>query len=104
GAQVRKVGAGLWFREALAPVLRRVEDAGQPARLLVLGAPRDDRRADLHDAVGVEDPGAAVLGHHLRVDDLLGGRRGPAAPLLGPEDGGPPALVELVLPGLALVH
>src|SRR5205085_9393185 len=33
-----------------------------------------------------------------------GGGRGPAAPLLGPEDRGPPALVELVLPGLALVH
>ena len=69
-AQVREVGAGLRFGEALAPVLGGVEDAGQPARLLVLGAPRDDRRADLHDAVGVVDAGRAVLRHHLRVDDL----------------------------------
>ena len=104
GAQVREVGAGLRFGESLAPVLGRVEDAGQPARLLVLGAPRDDRRADLHDAVRVEDAGRAVLRHHLRVDDLLRGGRGAPAPLLGPEDRGPAALVELVLPRLALVH
>ena len=78
--------------------------AGQPARLLVVGAPRDDRRPDLHDAVRVEDAGRAVLRHHLRVDDLLRGGRGAPAPLLGPEDRGPAPFVELVLPRLALVH
>ena len=49
-------------------------------------------------------PGDAVLRHHLRVDHLLRGGRGAPAPFLGPEDRGPAALIELVLPRLALVH
>jgi len=44
-----------------APVLGRVEDAREPPCLLGVGAPRDDRRPDLHDAVRVEDAGGAVL-------------------------------------------
>ena len=38
-AHVREVGAGLGLGEALAPVLVGGEDAGQPALLLLLGAP-----------------------------------------------------------------
>src|SRR5262249_11609907 len=54
--------------------------------------------------VGGEDAGGGVRGEDLGVEDRLGRGGGPAAPLLGPQDGGPPAFVELVLPGLALVH
>ena len=59
GAKVGEVGTGLRLAEALAPVLVGREDAGQPPLLLLLGAPRDDHRADLPDAVGVVDPGRA---------------------------------------------
>ncbi len=52
-------------------MLGRVEDARDPARLLLVGAPRDDRRPDLHDAVRVVDARRAVLRHHLRVDHRL---------------------------------
>src|SRR5262249_15624956 len=67
-------------------------------------SPRNDRRTDLDDAVRIEDSRRAVARHHLRVDDLLRRGRRPPAPLLGPEDRGPAAVVQFVLPSLALVH
>ena len=81
-----------------------VEDVRDPPVLLLVGAPADDHRADLPEAVGVVDAGRAVAGHLLGVDDVLGDRRVAAAPLARPVDGGPPALVEPALPGPAPLH
>ncbi len=81
GAQVGEVAAGLRLAEALAPVVVGVEDVGDPPLLLLVGAPADDHRADLPQAVGVVDAGRAVARHRLGVDDVLGDRRVAAAPL-----------------------
>ena len=101
GAEVREVGAGLGLAEALAPVLVGREDPGQPRLLLLLGAPRDDHRADLPDAVRVVDARRAHPRHLLGVDDVLHRRGLAAAPVLRPVDRGPAALVEAALPVLA---
>ena len=100
--QVGQVVARHRFAEALAPVLLRLQNGGQPLRLLLLGAPLDDHGADLPDAVGVERPRRAVLGHDLRVDKSLHGVDGAALRVVrSPVDGRPPALVQLALPLLA---
>src|SRR5918995_3926130 len=99
-AQVGQVGAGFRLAEPLAPVLRRVEDAGQPTLLLLVGAPLDDHGADLPDAVGVVDARRAHARILLGVDDVLDRRRLAPTPVLGPVDRGPPALVEPALPVL----
>src|SRR5215207_4665729 len=99
-AQVRQVGARFRLAEPLAPVLRRVEDAGQPTLLLLVGAPLDDHGADLPDAVGVVDARRAHARALLGVDDVLDRRRLAPTPVLGPVDRGPPALVEPALPVL----
>ena len=101
GAEVGQVVAGVGLGEPLAPVLVGVEDRGEPAVLLLLGAPLDEHRADLPDAVGVVHPRCPVLGHDLRVEEALDRRGLPAAPLRRPVDGGPAALVQHALPGLA---
>ena len=62
------------------------EDAGQPLVLLLVGAPRDDHRADLPEPVRVVDARRAVLRHRLGVDDVLHRRGFAAAPLLRPVD------------------
>ena len=103
-AQVGQVAAGLGLAEALAPVLVGVEDVGDPPLLLLVGAPADDHGADLPEPVGVVDARRAVAGHGLGVDDVLGHRGVAPAPLGGPGDGGPPALVEGALPGPAPLH
>ena len=101
-AAVREVGqvvAGVGLGEPLAPVVGGIEDRGEPSGLLLVGPPGDDHRPDLPQAVGVEQPRRAVLGHHLRVDDALhgGGARTPV--LLRPAHRRPAAAVEQALPG-----
>ena len=64
--------------EQLAPDLLGAEDAGKPARLLLVGAVRQDRRPHVVDAVAVHRlrrPGAGVL----HVEDGHLHRRGPPA-------------------------
>src|SRR4029079_16704456 len=100
-AQVGEVGTGLRLAEALAPVLVGRQDAGQPPLLLLLGAPRDDHRADLPDAVRVEDAGRAHPRHLLGVDDVLDRCGLAPVPRLRPVDRRPLALVEGPLPRLA---
>src|SRR5215207_11662133 len=100
-AQVGQVGAGFRLAEPLAPVLRRVEDAGQPTLLLLVGAPLDDHGTDLPDAVGVVDARRAHARVLLGVDHVLDRCRFAPAPVLGPVDRRPAALVQPALPVLA---
>ena len=99
GPQVGQVVAGIGLGEPLAPVVGGIEDGRQPPGLLLVGAPGDDHRPDLPEAVGVEQPRRAVLGHDLGVDDPLhgGGARPPYSS--GQFDRRPPAPVEEALPG-----
>src|SRR5256885_1831399 len=101
GAQVGEVGAGFGLAEPLAPVLRRVEDAGQPLLLLLVGAPLDDHGADLPDAVGVVDARRAHARVLFGVDDVLDRSRLAPAPVLRPVDRCPASLVQPALPVLA---
>ena len=96
--QVGQVVAGVGLGEPLAPVVGGVEDRGKPPLLLLVGAPGDDHRADLPEAVGVEQARRPVLGHHLGVDDALHGGGIAAAVLHGPAHRRPPAPVEEALP------
>ncbi|MEZ5136577.1 MAG: hypothetical protein R2699_16395 [Acidimicrobiales bacterium] len=104
GAQVGEVRAGLGFGEALAPVVVGVEDVGDPPVALLVGAPADDHRTDLPQAVGVVDARRARPCHLLGVDHRLGRRGVAPAPLGRPGDGRPATLVELALPGAPAFH
>ncbi len=104
GAQVGQVRTGLGLGEALAPVLGGVQDARQPLLLLVLGPPPQDHGPDLPQTVGVVDARRLGPGHDLGVDGVLRHRGFASAPRPGPVDGGPAALVEPTLPGLATEH
>ena len=84
--------------EALAPDLVRGEERLQVARLLLLGAARDDRRpghAEPDHADVRRRLGARLL---LEVDRLEARREPAAAVLLGPRDARPAALVERAAP------
>src|SRR5580692_3514172 len=93
-----EVGAGGGLGEELAPDLVAVEQRGEVAGLLLLGAVGDDRGPEHADADGVEDAwhfGAADL---LVADDLLDRAEALPAVFLGPGDAGEPALGKLALP------
>jgi alkylation response protein AidB-like acyl-CoA dehydrogenase len=81
-----------------------LDDPGQPPVLLLLGAPPQDHRADLPEPVGVVDARGLRGRHHLGVDDVLHRGGLAPAPLAGPVDRRPAALVEPLLPRLAAGH
>ena len=93
-----EVGAGGRLGEELAPDLLGGQHRPEVALLLLLGAVRDQRRAEHPDADDVEDaghPGAADL---LVDDHLLERAEAGAAVLRRPGDGGEAALGQAPLP------
>ena len=96
-----EVGAGGRLGEELAPDLVGGQHRAEVALLLVLGAVRDQRRAEHAHADDVEDPGHAGAADLLVDDDLLERAEARAAVLGGPRHGGEPALGELALPARA---
>ena len=101
-ADAGEIGAGTGLREPLAPDLVGREERLQVARLLRVGAARDDRRP------GHPEPDHADvrrrLGARLLLEvDRLEPRREPApAVLLRPRDPDPAAVVERAAPGAHL--
>ena len=95
----RQVRAGGGLGEELAPDLVAVQHRAEVARLLLLVAVGDDRRAEHADADRVEDPGHFRLGDLLVADHLLDRPEALAAVLLRPGHAREAALGELALPG-----
>ncbi len=98
GAHAREVGAGAGLREALAPDLLRREDRREVARLLLLGAVRDDRRPGHADADDADVRRRLGAGHLLEEDRLVGIWRAAAAVLLGPREPDVSGVVERAAP------
>ena len=103
GGDVGEVGAGAGLGVALAPQLLDGHDLRQEALLLLLGAERDQRRAEQLLAEVVDAGGRVGAGVLLVEDHLLEQRQPAAAVLLGPADAGPAVLREVPVPGHALV-
>ena len=85
--------------KALAPDLVGVENFGDEAPLLGLGAVLHEGGTDDADAQPIGGLRGAGAGHLLRIDSLLKQRGALAAVFLGPVDANPAAVVELALPG-----
>ena len=92
-----EVGAGARLGVALRPSDLAPEGGGQEARLLLLGAVRDQRRAEHRDALPA-DVGRAGGGHLLLEDELLDGGHAGAAVFGRPVRRHPAALVHGLLP------
>ena len=88
GAGAGQVGAGAGLGEALAPHLLAGEQRRQEARLLLLGAPGQDRRAGHAQADDPEVARGVRAGRLLQVDALEGGRQSQPAVLRRPGDAG----------------
>ena len=100
GARARggEVGARVRLREALAPDLVGGEERLEVARLLLLGAVRDDRRPG-HAEADHADVGRSLRRGELFVEDRLEAvRRARAAVLLRPGQARVAGLVELAAP------
>ena len=99
--QRRQVGSGIGLRKSLAPDLVGIENLGNVALLLGLGAVLHEGRANDADpqAVGrLRRPGA---GHFLPVNGLLNQRSALTAVFPGPVYSHPAAIVQPALPGAA---
>ena len=100
GARARggEVGARVRLGEALAPDLLGGEKRLEVARLLLVGAVRDDRRPG-HAEADHADVGRSLGGGELLVEDRLEGvRRAGAAVLLRPRQAGVARRVEQLAP------
>ena len=99
--QAGEIGAGAGLGIALAPRRLARQDTGQEARFLLVGAGRDDDRADEIEPVRV---GRRRTGAHdlLEQDDLLRQARAHAAIFFRPMRRDPAALEQLPMPGLQL--
>src|SRR5262249_36935950 len=90
-AETGQIGAGAGLGESLRPDLVGVQDARQVLRLLGVGAPVDDRRADEIEPHARQNWGArgSVF---LVPDHALDDRGAAAAVLLRPRNPDPPRL------------
>src|SRR5712692_956237 len=102
--EAREVGARVRLRVELAPDLLGGQHLPEVALLLPVGAVDDDRRADEPDAEAVDGRRGGEARHLVLDDGLLHRRAPPAAVLRGPQHPDVPRLVELPVPGLALVE
>ncbi len=93
-----EVAARVRLGEALTPDLLAREDRRQVARLLLVGAQRDDGRADEREADGADELRGVGARQLLLKDGLLHQRRAAPAESLRPGDAGPAAVIELALP------
>ncbi|KTE30256.1 hypothetical protein ATE75_04335 [Sphingopyxis sp. H080] len=98
GADIGEIRAGTGLRIALAPDFLAACDRGQEARLLLVGAEGEDRRAGEFDADMVEPGRGARARIFLGEDDLLGERGIAAAIGLGPADAAPARFAQPALP------
>ncbi len=103
GADGGEVGAGAGLGVALAPLLVDLEDLGEEACLLLVGAELDQRRAEQLLAEVVDGLGRIGAGVLLIEDRLLREAEPAAAVLGGPAEAGPAVLGEVLVPGEALV-
>src|SRR5205809_6201555 len=102
--EAREVRARVGLGVELAPDLLGREHLREVAPFLPVGAVDDDRRPDEPDPEPV-DGGRRVDPRHLVLDGRLLHRRGAPAPvLLRPQHADVARLVELPVPGLALVE
>ncbi len=102
--QTREIGTGAGLGEQLAPHVLAAQHRAEKALLLLVGAPRDDRRAGHRDA-DREHTGRDVEPGLLLVEDpLLPAGATAAAELLGPGDARPARVVQRLLPRLAGAH
>ena len=99
GGERCEVGARLGLREALAPHDLPAQDAGQELLLLLLGAPRQERRAD-EDLAQRRHPHRGVrLREFLGEHDRLHRRQAASAVLARPLRADPAVLVHRPVPG-----
>jgi hypothetical protein len=82
----------------LMPLCGGAADGGQITAALLLGAVRDERRADEVDADAVHHLRSAGAGHLFLEDRLLSQRRTAPAVRLRPVHGGPAGFVQPPLP------
>ncbi len=99
GLDGRQIRSGGGLGEQLAPDLIAVEHRSEVARLLLVGAVGDDRRAEHADADDVEDSGHFYTSDLLVADHLLDRTEPLSAVLLWPGHAREAALGELALPG-----
>src|ERR1700704_6326453 len=94
----REVAAGVGLGEALAPDLVGHQDLREVALLLLVGAPRDDRRAGHAEPDHAEVRRSFGARELLEEDRLVAVRRAGAAVLLRPRQACVAGLAELVAP------
>src|SRR5207247_5639959 len=94
GAEAGEIGTRARLREQLAPHVLALQHRSEKTLLLLLGAPRDDRRARHRDA-DREHARRDVEARLLLVEDpLLPPRAAASAELLRPRDTGPTRVVQ----------
>ena len=104
GSERRQVAPRVGLGEALAPDMFAREDGGREPPFLILGAERDDRRADQSLADGAEPLGSVGARQLFVVDRLLDHRGAAASGLFGPGDTCPAPLEQRSLPGAEVLE
>src|SRR5216684_2177259 len=96
--QAGKIGAGVWFRKALAPNLFRAEDLRDKPFLLRFRSIGDNRRTDQSQTKSVGHWRSFHPRHLFPKNGLLHKRGAASSVLLWPRNSGPVALLQLPLP------
>src|SRR5439155_17677652 len=102
GLRGTHVGAAAGLGEALAPDLLSGQQRREITRLLLVGAPRDDRGAGHAETDPADMCGRSGAGRLLEEDALVGVGRAAAAVLLGPGQADVAGVVQLPAPGTAV--